>query len=166
METITNFLVERKESIKISFVEKYCGMPTQSLKPGTVGIPEKYRDKLIEVLRDYYSFPSINMDKGNVDDGISIKKDNEKIHKDGFREYPEEPIDFYHVPKDKVIYKANNGGLVKTKNRISGQWERKDIPYLFIILRVKDPMKSVEYLDDDILKRTLGEIKEGKGIDF
>ena len=155
METITQFLVDHKDNIVKSFIEKQCGMSPQSLKPGNVPIPEKYKSKLLDVLKEYYSFPSINLEIGEIKSPTS--KILVEYPKDNIQNIGDDILDFYKVPKNKIIYKANNG-VLKRKNLVSGQWERVQLVNLFVIQRVHDPINSAEYKDDDILKKIFNDI--------
>lgn len=162
MKEITEFLIERKEYVKLATIENVCGMGKGTLRPGTTPIPEKYKDKLLEVLKEYYSFPCVDFATGEVqisDKGVKGQKNVEHKNVGTEKCFSEEPIDFYQVPKDKIIYKANDVGLLKTKNKVSGQWQRAVLPYLFIVLRVKDPIASVGYKDDNVLQEVMKKIE-------
>ncbi len=41
MEEVRKFLVERKRSIKLTAIEKWCGIPAGTLRPETRAIPAK-----------------------------------------------------------------------------------------------------------------------------
>ncbi len=152
MDEVTQFMIDRKDAIKVSFVESQAGMPAQSLKPGVKPIPEKYITKILEVLETYYGYRT----KKLVTDG-----DNQKIGKDKNQKIGssdnlyDEPLDFYCVPEGKVVYKGQDG-VIKTRLG-SGQWRRVGIPHLFIALRVLDPVSS-NYKRDDILASVVAKL--------
>jgi len=139
MEELLKFMIERKDALRLSFIEQECGMSKQSLKLGNP-IPEKYFSKLLEVLEKYYGYTSKSMEiSKNMEMGISTSMENPY----------NEPLDFYLVPEGKVVYKGQDG-IIKTRLG-SGQWKRVVIPHLFIVLRVKDSIMS-GYVDDTVGK--------------
>ncbi len=140
MDEVTQFMIDRKDAIKVSFVESQAGMPAQSLKLGVKPIPDKYITKILEVLETYYGYRTKKLVKEENNQKVGKEKD-QKIGN-----IYDEPLDFYEVPEGKVIYKAQDG-ILKTKVG-SGQWSRVGLKHLFVVVRVKDPIMS-GYRDEE-----------------